>query len=70
MDKEELDNLEALARAATPGPWTVAIDGTCSGAWPHINTVAVDEDGEPIFIRAIQDARTSQPAIAARKESA
>lgn len=20
----------------TPGPWRIVIDGTCSGAWPHI----------------------------------
>ena len=46
----KLDQLEKLARAATPGPWTTHIDGTCSGASPRIVTDAVDEYGEPFDI--------------------
>ncbi len=46
----ELQKLKRLALAATPGPWEVKIDGTCSGAWPFINTKAVDEEGEPYTV--------------------
>jgi hypothetical protein len=46
----DLDKLEARALAATPGPWKVRIDGTCSAAWPHIDTEALDEYGDPITV--------------------
>lgn len=31
----------------TPGPWRIVIDGTCSGAWPHI--VAPDFGGDECY---------------------
>lgn len=34
--------------AHTPGPWALIIDGTCSGAWPHIvpDGTSVEDCGE------------------------
>ena len=56
-----LDHLEALARAATPGPWTVRLDGTCSGTWPHIN-VGHDEYGDPITVAELSTTHTETEA--------
>ena len=61
----ELQQLKALALAATPGPWKFEIDGTCSGAWPHINTEAVDEFGEPYTIAELPTSHVETEAARA-----
>jgi len=57
----DLDRLEALARAATPGPWTVRLDGTCSGTWPHVDA-GVDEYGDPITVTELSTSHTETEA--------
>lgn len=62
----DLDKLEALAKAATPGPWTVRLDGTCSGTWPHIDAAEPDEYGDPVTVAELP---TSHVETSAARES-
>lgn len=45
----------------TPGPWAIAIEGTCSAAWPHIIAESRDADDAICELPACFLSRKKQP---------
>lgn len=51
-DEIDLDKLEALARAATPGPWSTSIDGPEGAEWDAGMAIAATYGRQKVFARA------------------